>query len=200
MIPMRAVLLDGTPPGNDSCRQGADALRRALSDAGHAVDPFTLADLPMPPCRGCFACWTTTPGRCPFADASEVVARAVIGSELAVYFSPLTFGAWNWTVKKALDRMICLVSPHFEASGLTRHQKRYPSYPAFLGVGWLPGPDPEAEAVFRRLVAHNAYNLRAPAQAAVVLRGDMPWAVQREACLAALDALEHPDRPEGGAR
>lgn len=31
---MRAVLFDATPPGNDACRQGADALRRALSDCG----------------------------------------------------------------------------------------------------------------------------------------------------------------------
>ena len=193
---MRAVLLDGTPPGNDACRQGGDALRRALSDAGHTLDCFSLSDLPMAPCRGCFACWTATPGRCPVPDAAEVVARAIIRCELAVFFSPLSFGAWNSILKKALDRMICLVSPHFAATGLTRHRKRYGVYPAFLGVGWLPGPDPEGQEVFARLVRHNAYNLRAPLWRAVTLAGDRHWAASREACRAALYDLSHAaDRP-----
>lgn len=189
---MRAVLFDATPPAGDACRQGSDALRRALSDAGHAVDVFPLAELPMAPCRGCFACWTATPGRCPVSDASEIAARAYLASELAVFFSPLSFGAWNSTAKKLLDRMICLVSPFFERPephGLTRHKPRYDRYPALLGVGWLPAPDREAQSVFARLVARNAYNLRAPAWAQLTLSQDRSWSAQREACLSALDSL-----------
>lgn len=192
---MRAVLFDATPPVGDACRQGSDALRRALSDAGHAVDVFPLAELPMAPCRGCFACWTATPGRCPVSDASEIAARAYLASELAVFFSPLTFGAWNSTAKKLLDRMICLVSPFFDtthAGGLTRHKPRYDRYPAFLGVGWLPAPDREAQHIFARLVARNAYNLRAPAWAQLTLSHDRPWSAQREACLAVLASLSEP--------
>lgn len=195
---MRAVLLDATPTGHDACRQGADALRRALSDAGHAVDVFPLAELPMAPCRGCFACWTATPGRCPVSDASEIAARAYLASELAVLFSPLSFGAWSFQAKKLLDRMICLVSPFFDREapdGLTRHKPRYDRYPAFLGVGWLPGPDRETQDVFARLVTRNASNLRAPAWAQLTLTHDRPWSAQREACLAALatlDALAEP--------
>ncbi|MFP5222764.1 MAG: hypothetical protein ACLGSA_10785 [Acidobacteriota bacterium] len=192
---MRAVLFDATPPGSDACRQGADALRRALSDAGHAVDVFPLAELPMAPCRGCFACWTATPGRCPVSDASEIAARAYIASELAVFFSPLSFGVWNSTTKKLLDRMICLVSPFFDtthASGLTRHKPRYSRYPAFLGVGWLAASDSEAQGLFARLVERNAFNLRAPAWEQLTLTRDRPWSAQREACLEALDSLLEP--------
>ena len=141
---MRAVLLDATPSGNDACRQGADALRRALTECGCEVESFGLSELPMAPCMGCFTCWTGTPGRCPVPDAAEIAARAVIGSELTAVYSPVRFGVWSWQAKKVLDRMICLISPHFEASFPTRHKARYRSYPALLGVGWLPGPDPEA--------------------------------------------------------
>ena len=189
---MRTVLFDATPPVGDACRQGADALRRALSDAGHAVDVFPLAELPMAPCRGCFACWTATPGRCPVSDASEIAARAYVGSELAVFFSPLSFGAWCSTAKKLLDRMICLVSPFFDTTSsgsLTRHKPRYARYPAFLGVGWLPKPDREAQKIFTRLVERNAFNLRAPAWGHLTLTHDRPWSAQREACLGALAAL-----------
>jgi multimeric flavodoxin WrbA len=192
---MRTVLLDATPPGDDACRQGADALRRAVSENGWEVEGFTLSDLPMAPCRGCFACWTDTPGRCPVADASGIAARAVTSSELAMVYSPVRFGAWSWQAKKVLDRLICLVSPHFESGPpgrATRHKARYRSYPMFLGVGWLPGPDPEATELFRNLVEKNAYNLRAPAWDALMLCGDKPWAAHREACLTALAGINAP--------
>jgi multimeric flavodoxin WrbA len=186
---MRAVPLDASPPASDSCRQGADALRRALVDTGHEVEHFGLSELPMAPCRGCFACWTATPGRCPFPDASEIVDRAVIASDMAVWYSPIRFGAWSWIAKKALDRMICLVSPHFDSTALTRHKTRYLHFPALWGVGWLPGPDPEQTQIFKRLVEHNAYNMRAPAWEATVVHGDRPWSAQRETCLNALAVL-----------
>jgi len=164
-------------------------LRRALVDAGHEVEHFGLSELPMTPCRGCFACWTATPGRCPFSDASEMAARAVISSELAVWYSPIRFGAWSWIAKKALDRMICLVSPHFDTSGLTRHRGRYARFPSLWGVGWLPGHAPEQIQVFKKLVEHNAYNMRAPVWEATVVQGDRPWSAQRETCLNALATL-----------
>lgn len=192
---MRAALLDGSPSGHDACRPAVDALRRSLSEAGYGVEEFALAELPMAACRGCFACWVATPGRCPVADASEQVVRGYIGADLAVLFSPLAFGCWSSSLKKALDRMVGLLSPFFETSGftggntpggLTRHKPRYRRYPAILGVGWLPGPDPEAEAVFARLAEHNAYNMRARAAASLVLLGDREWNVHRQHCLSAL--------------
>ncbi len=188
--PMRAALLDGSPSGHDGCRPAVDALRRSLSEAGYVVEDFSLADLPMAPCRGCFACWVSTPGRCPVADTSEMVTRGVIGADLAVLFSPLSFGCWHSTLKKALDRMIGLLSPSFDTSGLTRHKPRYRRYPAMLGVGWLPGPEPVAEALFARLVEHNAYNLRAPAAASLVLMGNREWSVHRTLCLSALGRVK----------
>jgi len=186
---MRAVLLDGTPAGDDPCRQGADALRRALGDAGHAVEAFPLAELPIAPCRGCFACWTASPGLCPFPDASQPIAAAVAHAELAVFYANTRFGVWGSELKKALDRMICLISPHFAPGSPTRHARRYARMPAFLCVGWLPAPDPEAGEVFRRMAGHNARNLGARAWRAVVLEGGAPWAAQRAACLDALARL-----------
>ena len=186
---MRAILFDAADPGHHECRQAADALRRALGDAGFDVQNFPLAELPISPCRGCFACWLATPGSCPHADPSELVARAAVNAPLAVFFSPLVFGGYGWVLKKALDRMICLISPFFETKGLTRHTARYKRYPAMLGVGWLPGPDPESQAIFTRVVTQNAYNLRAPAQASLVLTADKDWAVHRKACLTAIRSL-----------
>lgn len=186
---MRATLIDAADSGDQNCRQAADALRRALGDSGFAVVEFHPADLPVAPCRGCFGCWLSTPGVCLQSDAAELMARQVMASDLWVLFSPLCFGGYGWRLKQVLDRMVGLVSPFFEWGAPTRHRPRYGRYPAMLGVGWLPEPDSEQEALFARLVARNAYNLHAPASAALALVGDKDWAVQRKACLAALGGL-----------
>ena len=185
---MRTILFDAAPPEDDACRQGLDALRRALTDEGCSVRTFALARTTISPCRGCFACWVGTPGRCPFEDASCEAARAVAGADLLAVYSPVAFGCWNSEAKKALDRMVCLVSPHFAFSGLTRHKPRYATLPALLGVGWLAEPDPEAASVFARLVEHNAYNLHSPAQRAVLLEQD-EWSRQRQICRGALRGM-----------
>jgi len=187
---MRTVLFDAAPPDDDACRQGLDALRRALTDEGCSVRGFPLSELPVAPCRGCFACWTSTPGCCPFEDASCEAARAVAAAGLLAVYSPVFFGAWSYAAKKALDRMICLVSPHFSFSGLTRHRPRYASPPALLGVGWQGEPDPEAAGVFTRLVARNAYNLHAPEQGALLLAPD-GWSRQRQLCRSAVRGMVH---------
>lgn len=110
-----------------------------------------------------------TPGICLFADDGREVARKAIQSHLLVLLTPVTFGGYSSQLKKALDRMISLVSPFFQKiGGETHHQPRYRRYPRLLGVGTLPAPDAESEATFASLVARNAINLHAPAAAAVV--------------------------------
>lgn len=186
---MRATLLNAADPGNPDCRQGADALRRALDDYGLEVREFQLDELSVAPCKGCFGCWVSTPGECLQTDASGCVARQIIASDLWAMYAPLAFGGYGWRLKQVLDRLIGLVSPLFEWSAPTRRRPRYKRYPAMLGVGWLPACDTEQEALFARLVARNAYNMHAPASAALTLAGDKDWAVQRKACLAALGGI-----------
>ncbi len=186
---MRAVLLDGAPEGHDDCRLGADALLRALSDAGFLVERFELAGLAVAPCLDCEACWTRTPGSCPVQDASRSVAAAYAGADVAALYSPLAFGAWSHTVKKCLDRMACLLTP-FAASGAPALQApRYARLPSLLGACWTPAPDPQGEAVFARLVEANARTLHAPSWQAVTLVRGRPWSAWREACRAVTGRL-----------
>jgi hypothetical protein len=176
---MRALLLNGGHtggPGEDAIATVESILCHRLAEHGFEVDVVTLREASVAYCRGCFQCWTRTPGLCRTNDAARDLTRRFILSEVVVFLTPVTFGGYSSELKKVLDRSIGLVSPFFRRiDGETHHRMRYARYPALLGVGLLPGPDLEDEALFHSLVRRNAINLHSPAQAAdVFYHGDDP--------------------------
>lgn len=173
-LPMKAVVLNGAGKGDPATDAVHGILRDELSGIGCEVESFTLRELEISPCLGCFGCWVKTPGVCVIQDAGRDVARAVIRSDLAVFLTPVTFGGYSSDLKKVLDRFIGLVSPFFtRVKGEIHHKQRYPRHPRLIGVGVLAKPDPESERIFTSLVNRNAINFFAPAHAAgVVLRGE----------------------------
>jgi hypothetical protein len=100
------------------------------------VEPHVLRDLEIAFCVGCFGCWERNPGECLVDDAARDLARAMIQSELVVYLTPVTFGGYSSQLKKAVDRVICLLHPHFtKVHNETHHIARCARYPRLLGVG-----------------------------------------------------------------
>jgi multimeric flavodoxin WrbA len=94
----------------------------------------------------------------------------MIGSDLVIYLTPVTFGGYSAELKRAVDRCICVVAPFFTTiRGEVHHRARYDRYPALVGIGVLPGPDPHQEQLFKTLVGRNAINLHAPFHAAHVV-------------------------------
>ncbi len=176
---VNATLLNGALPGDSFVDAVAAALQEHLQAAGWTVTPWTLRDAKLAYCLGCFECWTKTPGLCRIDDAGREVARSVIGSDLAIYLTPITFGGYSSELKKAVDRCICLVSPFFtHIEGEVHHHARYARYPSLLGVGVLPAPHAAQERIFRTLLARNAINLHAPTHnSAIIYRSQEPAAV-----------------------
>ena len=167
---MKATILNGALPGDDFVDAVGGALQAHLQAAGWAVTPWTLRDEKIAYCLGCFECWTKTPGLCRIDDAGRDVAASMIGSDLTIYLTPITFGGYSSALKKAVDRAICLVSPFFtHIDGEVHHHARYDRYPALVGVGVLPAPHPDQEQIFRTLIGRNAINLHAPEHESVVL-------------------------------
>jgi len=124
----RITHLDGLPQG-----PLADAVRRAVPDSVH----HPLGAEIYAPCRGCFECWTKTPGRCSMRDAANDLMEDAIRADVLLITVKVRFGTWHPLTKAALDRMIALLSPFFqERGGETHHRKRYGAYPhwAVLGV------------------------------------------------------------------
>jgi hypothetical protein len=175
---MKATLLNGALPGDGFIDAVAAALQNMLPRQGWAVTPWTLRDEKSAYCLGCFECWTKTPGLCRIDDVGRDIAQSVIQSDLAIYLTPITFGGYSSELKKAVDRIICLISPFFRRiDGEVHHRARYDRYPELLGVGVLPAPHPAQEQLFHTLVGRNAINMHAPAHgSAVVYRSQDPAA------------------------
>ena len=170
---MNTVILDGSVDHDPWLDQAREALLDELGGLGWQTEVLPLREMEIGHCLGCFGCWIQTPGECLIDDAGRDVARAMIQSDLVVYLTPVTFGGYSSALKKALDRSICLVSPFFtQIDGEVHHRPRYARYPRCIGVGVLPEPDAESEAIFAQLVARNALNLHTPAHAAGVCTGE----------------------------
>ena len=167
---MKATILNGALAGDSFVDHVAAVLKDFLLAEGWTVTPWTLREEKIAYCLGCFECWTKTPGMCRIDDAGRGVPASIIGSDLAIYLTPITFGGYSSELKKAVDRIICLISPFFKRiDGEVHHRPRYARYPDLFGVGVLPAPHPAQDQVFHTLIGRNAINLHASRHSSVVL-------------------------------
>lgn len=167
---MKALVLDGSGAGDSLTAAAVGGMAAALAARGADVELVTLRDAAIAPCRGCFGCWSRTPGECVQSDDAEAVVRSYVASEVVAYVTPVTFGGYSSHLKKLLDRIIPVLDPRFTViKGETRHLLRYARYPRTVGLGTLPDPDPEAEAVFATLVARNGLNIHQAVEADVLV-------------------------------
>ena len=167
---MKAVVLNGSEKGTSILDGAYKSILDELTALGWDVESFMLHDMKIHHCLGCFGCWVKTPGICVIDDAGRDIAKKVIRSDLSVFLTPITFGGYSSELKKALDRIICLISPFFKKiNGEVHHKHRYDRYPRMMYVGVLPRADAESERIFNTLADRNALNIRPPAHASGVI-------------------------------
>jgi multimeric flavodoxin WrbA len=159
---MKAVILDGSRVNDVTGERVRAVLLAQLQAQGYEIEHFLLRETKIGNCAGDFFCWVRSPGLCNVDDANREIAAGIVNSDLLVYLTPVTFGGYSSTLKKAVDHQVQNISPFFaKVNGETHHQKRYQKYPDCLTIGWLEQPDAQAEGVFRHLAWRNALNLYA---------------------------------------
>ena len=167
---MHAVILDGSERDDSATGMAHQVISDELSRFDWSVESIRLCDLEVADCRGCFGCWTRTPGLCIIDDAGRDIAKSVVQCDLLIFLTPVTFGGYSFTLKKAIDRLIPNVLPFFKKiGGEIHHVPRYDRYARFVGIGVLSEPDAEMKDVFNALVERNAINLYSPAHTAEVV-------------------------------
>lgn len=187
---MRALVLNGARRDGETVDRATGLLADLLAERGWDTDVLTLREMEIRGCLGCFSCWVKSPGECIIDDGGRDVARMSVQSDLVVWLSPVTFGGYSSELKKALDRMIPVVSPFFEiVDGEVHHRKRYETIPPVIALGSSADPDGGEAATFRRLHERNARNLRPQSHAAAIVPDDADDATIRDALAGLLEEV-----------
>lgn len=151
------------------------ALRQAVqveaTSRGASCRFVVIPSLGLPSCRGCFSCWTKTPGQCRMADDGLGLSEAIAGSTVVVLLTPVVLGGHAPGLRLAMERAVLpnLLPSFSKVDGRSRHPNRYPSPPALYGIGVTADRDPESSGLFCGLVARNAANMRSPKHGAGVV-------------------------------
>ncbi|MFX1520592.1 MAG: flavodoxin family protein [Promethearchaeota archaeon] len=160
---METLILNGLKKEDNASHMVYEVLKNELEVLGYNVTSVILYDTEVADCLGCFDCWARTPGICIRDDLGRDIARMTVQSDILVLLTPVVFGGYSSELKKALDRLIPIISPFFRKyKGETHHKARYEKYPRFIGVGILPQYDEEKEKIFKTLVKRNSLNFFSP--------------------------------------
>ncbi len=175
--PARILLLQGAPRAQEGFTEFyIDPFLKGISSTGAVVEKVYLAKQKIKPCRGCFSCWTDTPGKCIQRDDMEELLKRLEEADLIIYAFPLYADSTPGILKNVLERQIPRVYPYMKPyKNLTRHPRRHlkRQYIFIFAICGFPEKrhfDPVLE-MFR---AH-ARNLHAPLIGAILRPGAMAF-------------------------
>ena len=121
-----------------------------LSQRGFALTKKTIERDEFQFCRGCFDCWTKTPGECAIQDKIADINRTCMTSDVVVYLCPIVFGQFSANIKSVIDRWLPNMLPFFitRKDGSTMHPPRYSSYPKQIMLGYAERLSEEEAQLF----------------------------------------------------
>lgn len=167
---MKILLLNGASQSDSASEQACKIVGDSFRGTDHELVVMNLAQMKIDSCLGCFGCWMKTPGVCVIDDAGREVAKAVVQSDLVIALNTVTFGGYSSEMKKAVDRLIPIISPFFhKVNGETHHRPRYDCYPRWITIGLMAEADDEMGAAFEQIVARVAMHFHCPAHTHQIL-------------------------------
>jgi multimeric flavodoxin WrbA len=120
---MKVVAINGSPhKGKGNTALILNPFLDGLREAGAEAELFYTRNLNIQPCRGCFHCWTRTPGRCVQDDDMAELLPLLRRSDLWVLATPLYFDAPSGPLKNLMDRTTAFLRlPAEIRDGRSRH-------------------------------------------------------------------------------
>ena len=108
-------------------------------------------------CRGCFGCWTKSPGECVIRDHMAHINKTAMTSDVVVYLCPVVFGQFSANMKNTIDRWLPNMLPFFiiRKDGSTMHPPRYQSYPKQFIIGYGDDISAEDAALFSDITSRH---------------------------------------------
>lgn len=106
----------------------AGHFKDGLISSGADFREIDLFDYNIKPCKGCYMCWSTTPGRCVMRDDMDKLMEYFMESDIIFLITPMYHYTMNCEMLKFLERTLPFSQYDFNDSplGLMRNSVRYP--------------------------------------------------------------------------
>jgi len=112
---MKVLVINGSPRKDRG--QTGNILAyfiEGMKDANADVEIMYSKGLDLGDCRGCFNCWTSTPGKCIQDDEMAPILQKIADADLIVLATPVYVDGMTGSLKTLLDRSIPLLHGAFE--------------------------------------------------------------------------------------
>lgn len=124
---MRVLVLNGSPKGDKS---NTYRLTSAFLDGLRQTQPvkaetIEVGKLHLLPCRGCFACWSKTPGKCVLQDDMAGVIGKILAADVLIWSFPLYYFSIPGPLKLLIDRQLPMSLPFMTDTDSGGHPSRY---------------------------------------------------------------------------
>ena len=124
---MRVLVLNGSPKGDKS---NTYRLTSAFLDGLRQTQPvkaetIEVGKLHLLPCRGCFACWSKTPGKCVLQDDMGGVIEKILAADVLIWSFPLYYFSIPGQLKLLIDRQLPMSLPFMTDTDSGGHPSRY---------------------------------------------------------------------------
>lgn len=133
---MNVLVINGSPRGKRSNTYRITTAflegMKAASGDSISIQEIDVSAAHIEHCRGCFCCWTATPGKCAIHDDMENILPKILEADTIVWSFPLYYFGMPSKVKALLDRSLPLNLPFIEKGpdGRATHPRRYDGKPA----------------------------------------------------------------------
>lgn len=128
---MNVLVINGSPKGEKSntIRLTKSFIKGMSANEPIEVKYLNICSLKIDSCKGCFACWKTTPGKCCIADDMTSVLEGELWADVIIWSFPLFYYNVPGALKNLIDRQLPLVLPfmaeRIDGAGNGSHLARY---------------------------------------------------------------------------
>jgi hypothetical protein len=126
MTRMTALAFSCSPRGpKGSTGLLLSAFLEGFREGGGSIEPIEPYQMNIAPCKGCFSCWTKTPGKCATEDEMAAVNRRLNEADAVIFATPVYHYTMSEGMKRLIERTMPLLDPEVKpgADGRAHHAR-----------------------------------------------------------------------------
>lgn len=128
---MNVLIINGSPKGekSNSLKLTNSFIKGMTDSIKTEIHKLNLSSMNISACRGCFACWNKTPGKCSINDDMTKIIEEELWADIIVWSFPLYYFNVPGILKNMIDRQLPMSLPFMvereDGHGSGSHPARY---------------------------------------------------------------------------